>query len=849
MSRLIFLGLFSRPLHTVEGPVPPLQMRKNTWSRWNETPFIGTKPTNPGSPACHDHSANTKHKGSFDHLFSLLPSKGFNVLYSPEKDVVFRTGLLPSTITHKSTTPRRSTIETDAASRLPRAPTQHAETSGAQHHDSAQAVASMLCEIRSGNPQERKQAFKRVASCALSAGASAICNNILPLFASPALDPQVRHYFIKVIDRLFLTLKTSIRPFSHHILNAILPMLADQDRFARADARTLISNMSNAAGLSTMIHALRTDVTSADEHVRNVAAKAFAVIASALGVTALMPFMHAVFKNASSVEAQHTGVMIVEEIALLLGPAVLPHLPVLVQLVQETLTGEKRGLATRAARAIAALAEASSPYGIDCFRGVLKSLFDGVQTCSGRCLSAHLRAVGAVIPLMEFDPTGQFSSGACAHIVMPVVFRELASPDESSKRAAIGVILQCVNLDGVSPIYVRSKILPVFCTRCWVRRMAVERRNANDIVKTTTALSQKVGFADIAPNVVPKLLDSSERFRHMALVAITEALRHANTAELDGKLVERLVDGMLHAFQENGSESDASVLNAFGNVVNYLGLRAKTHLDKICGVVKWRLHNKSAEVRMQAADMVARLALTAMQCGEEDLLNHFGVILYEYLGEEFPEVLGSILGALRSIVDVVGTKDMTPPVRDLLPRLAPILKNRHEKVQENCIDLIGRIADRGADQVSAREWMRVCFELLELLKAPRKGVRRATVATFGFIAKAIGPQDVLHTLLNNLKVQDRQNRVCTTIAIAIVAETCSPFTVLPALMHEYTFPDNNVQNGVLKALAFLFQYIGHASEFSVCPHVRLLRRPLTRFVSSCSHICLHRSANITTNAL
>ncbi len=41
------------------------------------------------------------------------------------------------------------------------------------------------------------------------------------------------------------------------------------------------------------------------------------------------------------------------------------------------------------------------------------------------------------------------------------------------------------------------------------------------------------------------------------------------------------------------------------------------------------------------------------------------------------------------------------------------------------------------------------------------------------------------TLLNNLKVQERQNRVCTTVAIAIVAETCGPFTVLPALMNEY----------------------------------------------------------------
>ncbi|KAL0184506.1 hypothetical protein M9458_020202, partial [Cirrhinus mrigala] len=110
------------------------------------------------------------------------------------------------------------------------------------------------------------------------------------------------------------------------------------------------------------------------------------------------------------------------------------------------------------------------------------------------------------------------------------------------------------------------------------------------------------------------------------------------------------------------------------------------------------------------------------------------------------------------------------------------------------------------------EWMRICFELLELLKAHKKAIRRATVNTFGYIAKAIGPHDVLATLLNNLKVQERQNRVCTTVAIAIVAETCSPFTVLPALMNEYRVPELNVQNGVLKSLSFLFEYIGEMGK-------------------------------------
>ena len=61
-------------------------------------------------------------------------------------------------------------------------------------------------------------------------------------------------------------------------------------------------------------------------------------------------------------------------------------------------------------------------------------------------------------------------------------------------------------------------------------------------------------------------------------------------------------------------------------------------------------------------------------------MGHLGVVLYEYLGEEYPEVLGSILGALKSIVNVIGMTKMTPPIKDLLPRLTPILKNRYCKI-------------------------------------------------------------------------------------------------------------------------------------------------------------------------
>ena len=107
--------------------------------------------------------------------------------------------------------------------------------------------------------------------------------------------------------------------------------------------------------------------------------------------------------------------------------------------------------------------------------------------------------------------------------------------------------------------------------------------------------------------------------------------------------------------------------------------------------------------------------------------------------------------------------------------------------------------------------MRICFELLEMLKAHKKALPRGR-QHHGYIAKAIGPHDVLAALLNNLRVQERQMRVCTTVAIAIVSETCGPFTVLPAVMNEYRLPEMNVQNGVLKVRCWPLEFI-HASLY------------------------------------
>lgn len=91
---------------------------------------------------------------------------------------------------------------------------------------------------------------------------------------------------------------------------------------------------SQAAGLATMISTMRPDIDNMDEYVRNTTARAFAVVASALGIPSLLPFLKAVCKSKKSWQARHTGIKIVQQIAILMGCAILPHLRSLVEIIE-----------------------------------------------------------------------------------------------------------------------------------------------------------------------------------------------------------------------------------------------------------------------------------------------------------------------------------------------------------------------------------------------------------------------------------------------------------------------------------------------------------------------------------
>jgi splicing factor 3B subunit 1 len=134
-------------------------------------------------------------------------------------------------------------------------------------------------------------------------------------------------------------------------------------------------------------------------------------------------------------------------------------------------------------------------------------------------------------------------------------------------------------VEGVETKYVREEVLDPFFRNFWVRRLALEPRSSRQVLDTTEALSVKVGGADVVRRIVEvsiivpcvfavlfhdsftihthththtlqDLKDASEPYRKMVMTAVDRVFTKLGAADIDGRLEEVLMDGVIYAFQE-----------------------------------------------------------------------------------------------------------------------------------------------------------------------------------------------------------------------------------------------------------------------------------------------------------
>lgn len=128
---------------------------------------------------------------------------------------------------------------------------------------------------------------------------------------------------------------------------------------------------------------------------------------------------------------------------------------------------------------------------------------------------------------------------------MTILIREFQSPDEEMKKIVLKVVKQCVGTDGVEPSYVKETILPEFFRHFWVRRMALDKRNHKQVVETTVAIANRVGCSEVLSRIVDDLKDESEPYRKMVMETVENVVQNLGASDIDVRLEEQLVDGIL----------------------------------------------------------------------------------------------------------------------------------------------------------------------------------------------------------------------------------------------------------------------------------------------------------------
>lgn len=84
---------------------------------------------------------------------------------------------------------------------------------------------------------------------------------------------------------------------------------------------------------------------------------------------------------------------------------------------------------------------------------------------------------------------------------------------------------------------------------------------------TTVELANKVGAAEIISRIVDDLKDEAEQYRKMVMETIEKIMGNLGAADIDHKLEEQLIDGILYAFQEQTTEVRFDLLHALFGVL------------------------------------------------------------------------------------------------------------------------------------------------------------------------------------------------------------------------------------------------------------------------------------------
>lgn len=672
----------------------------------------------------------------------------------------------------------------------------------------------LLFQLKKGTFQERKTAMKLLVSKCEELNSSFVVQKLVTLLMQTFITEQERHIFLRLLLKLISKLDARIEPFCAQILIIAEPLLLDNDYFVRCEGKELLSTLAKNVGIMPLLHIFRQDMEHSDERVRITTCRAFSVVSLAVGLENVEKFLLAIISSKKSPEIRQSGLKAIQYICLSGASEVSKFCSFFLKCIFLAIRDDSPKVQMAAFLALSSLLDIMNPYGFELIEHYIGQVIQILLLAKGKLLVASIKSLASI-----FSLSGALcSEDEARNVLTGIITRCFDGGDFNSRKICINSLSSCLKLSVFRSQFFSTAIYSDFKENflAFIQSLTdfdrILLNGLKDIIKCCLIIDPSSSSLFLI-----RLLNSTtEMPQRVSLQILSEVRSPALNVEYRQKVVEALIECFVRCTSDDVSNEVGFSLQCT------LGVADGQFLDweNIGHVFTSKLQSRDIKSRSSASIVLGCIA--SANEGKSlisGFLRKMAGVLYENLDEDDPKVLAFHIDSLNAVFNALSYELQLPSLKDVTLRIAAILRNRNEKVQESSARFLGKVATMNPDVVSIREWMRVCFELIDLLGTSNKMARREAMTAFGAISKAIGPSDLLIALLNNLKVQERQNRLCTTIAIAVVAQSCSPFTVLASLMNEYRIPEQNVQNGVLKAVSFLFEYCGFESQvygYSLC---------------------------------
>ncbi|KAF8275878.1 hypothetical protein C3747_10g632 [Trypanosoma cruzi] len=683
-----------------------------------------------------------------------------------------------------------------------------------------------LFRIKNGDTNQRRIAMRFLLDKARIFGSEPLFQFTFHVWRSGILDLQEQHHFVDFVKGVIARLQKEVRSSTKEIVHMMEVLLSAQEAAVREDGKDVLALLTRVVGYEAVFEAIKEDFAHVENGVRRHTAKVVAIVGYAVGPATALQIIHGMSLSPVAL-ARQTSARAITELASILMHAITAELVELVPIFEKLLRDEPR-VKREAANALAHVADATCPYGIEELTPLVHIVREECKRGIGTTAGPFVRAFGSLVPLMAPYDAQKYTSD-----MMPTLVNQFNTPEDEHRRVLLQVVRQCVSADGVTANFIRDVILKPFFDGFWsVRRVAAERKTAGALVETTVAISRKLGSTEILQYLVQDMKDENEHFQRMVIDTVRRVVRAVGTVGVPDTLVALLLDGAIAAVKQDESGLNRVVLEGLASICNSLGTRLKRYLRQVFDLIKSR-RDMPGMIRMQAAELAARIAHTVKEAEGVLFLQDLGRSLFDRLEDDEVAVMSANIKATRAILVELTAAKYQPSVRELLKKLTYIIRNRNSNVQLNTILLIEEIATNCDEDVDAIQLQDLATKgLFELLDADRRETRRACTRTFGIIAQKIRPFAIILELVDNFKQDKRKIRICTAVALGAIARECGPFTVIPYILNEYKISEGEqvatiVQHAVLKAIRYIFEAIGAVGKEYVYPLIPLLVRALT----------------------